>query len=59
MKINGGAGESKIPSGFKGTLPSETKINKIEFDNGVLKIDLSKDLLDLQQKRISTKKINP
>ena len=30
--INGGAGESNIPSGFKGVLPSETKINKIEFE---------------------------
>lgn len=47
--ISGGAGENKIPSGFKGVLPSETKINTIEFDNNVLKIDFSKDLLDVKK----------
>ncbi len=46
--INGGEGESKIPNGFKGILPSETKINTIEYDNNVLKVDFSSELLDVK-----------
>ena len=46
--INGGSGESKIPNGFKGILPSETKINTIEYDNNILKVDFSKELLDVK-----------
>lgn len=41
-----GAGESKIPSGFKSILPSETKINNIMFENDILKVDFSKELFD-------------
>lgn len=44
--IIGGEGESKIPSGFKSIISNETKINSIKYDNGILKVNLSKDFLD-------------
>ncbi len=47
--IKGGAGESKIPSGFKSILPSDTKILSLKFDNDLLKINLSKELLDISE----------
>lgn len=45
--ISGGMGENKIPNGFKSLLPSETKILNVSYDNGLVKIDFSKDLLDI------------
>ncbi|MEG2322459.1 MAG: GerMN domain-containing protein [Bacilli bacterium] len=54
--INGGLGENRIPSGFKAILPSETKILSLKLDNGLVKIDFSKELLeinkDLEEKMI-------
>lgn len=54
--INGGEGENKIPSGFKSILPSETKILSVKYENNLIKIDFSKDLLninkDLEEKMI-------
>lgn len=54
--ISGGNGENKIPNGFKSILSSETKILSINYDNGLIKINFSKDLLDipkeLEQKMI-------
>lgn len=47
--IKDGAGESKIPNGFKSLLPSDTKINSIKFEHGVLKLDLSKEVLDVKE----------
>ena len=47
--INGGKGEDKIPSGFKSLIPSDTKINSIDFDKNTLKIDFSKELLDVEE----------
>ncbi len=44
--IKDGVNESKIPSGFRSFISSETKINSVSFENGVLKVDLSKELLD-------------
>ncbi|MDD4733836.1 MAG: GerMN domain-containing protein [Bacilli bacterium] len=44
--IKDGVNESKIPSGFRSLISSETKINSVSFENGVLKVDLSKELLD-------------
>lgn len=43
--IEGGEGENKIPSGFKAILPSETKVNSIALEEGILKLDFSKELL--------------
>ena len=45
--IKGGKGEDKIPSGFKSLIPSDTKILNIDFDKNTLKINFSKELLDV------------
>lgn len=45
--ISGGENEEKIPNGFKAILPSDTVINNISFDNGVIKIDFSSSILDV------------
>ena len=54
--INGGEGENKIPNGFKAILPSDTKILSVKYEEGLIKIDFSKELLninkDLEEKMI-------
>lgn len=45
--ISGGNLENRIPNGFRSILPSETKILSIKYENGLAKIDFSKDLLDI------------
>ena len=54
--INGGEGENKIPNGFKSILPSDTKILSVKYEEGLIKIDFSKELLninkDLEEKMI-------
>ncbi len=47
--INGGVGENKIPNGFKSILPSETKILSIKYENNLIKIDFSKELLNINK----------
>lgn len=47
--IKGGIGEDKIPSGFKSIIPSDTKIIDISYDNKSIKINFSKELLDVSQ----------
>ena len=47
--IEGSSGESKIPSGFRGILPSDTKVLSILFNDGILKINFSRDLLDVKK----------
>lgn len=47
--INGGNGENKIPNGFKSILPSETKILSVKYEDKLVKIDFSKDLLDINK----------
>lgn len=47
--IKGGAGENRIPSGFTAVLPSETKILSVLYENGLIKINFSKDLLDIKE----------
>lgn len=44
--IIGGEGESKIPSGFRSIIANDTKINSIKYDNGILKINLSKEFIE-------------
>ena len=48
--INDGEGESKIPSGFRAVLPSETKILSVKYENNVLKVNFSKELLNVEKK---------
>ena len=47
--INGGVGENKIPNGFKSILPSETKILSAKYEDNLIKIDFSKDLLNISK----------
>lgn len=44
--IKNGAGESKIPSGFTAILPSETKIISMHYQDALLKVNFSKELLE-------------
>ena len=41
--------DDKIPSGFRGVIPDGTKINSISFNNGLIKVDFSKDILELKK----------
>lgn len=47
--IKDGKGESKIPSGFKSIIPSNTEIKNIVYKENVLKLDFSKELLDVNK----------
>ena len=47
--ISGGEGENKIPNGFKSILPSETKILSVKCEDNLIKIDFSKDLLNISK----------
>lgn len=47
--IIGGTKESLIPNGFKAIIPVDTKILSVTFDNGTLKIDFSKEFLDINE----------
>ena len=47
--IHGGVGENKIPNGFTSILPSETTILSVLYENGLVKIDFSKDILDISE----------
>lgn len=44
--IKDGKYESKIPSGFKSIIPSETKINNLILEDDILKVDFSKALFE-------------
>lgn len=44
--ISGGVNEDRIPSGFKSLLPSETKILSLKYENGLIKVDFSNELLN-------------
>jgi germination protein M len=44
-----GINENKIPNGFRGVIPSSTKINDIKYNNGLLIVDFSKEILDINQ----------
>ena len=47
--IEGGIGENKIPSGFKSFLPSDTKIISTNYENNLLKVNFSKELLNINK----------
>ena len=46
--IKDGENEENIPNGFKSIISSETKINSIKFENNLIKIDFSSELLDIK-----------
>lgn len=47
--IKDGLYESKIPSGFKSIIPSNTNINSVILDNHTIIVDLSKELFDVTE----------
>jgi len=47
--IIGGKKENIIPNGFKSIIPVDTKILSVKFDDGILKIDFSKEILEINQ----------
>jgi len=47
--ILNGKKESLLPNGFKAILPVDTKILSVKFDDGILKVDFSKDILEISQ----------
>ena len=47
--ITGSSGESKIPNGFRGVLPADTKILTVEYEDKILKINLSNDVMDVKE----------
>lgn len=47
--IKDSGGESKIPSGFKAVIPSETTIKSVEYKDNLIKVNFSKELLDTKK----------
>lgn len=47
--IQEGPNESRVPNGFKAIIPSDTKINSIDLQDGILKVNFSKELLDVNE----------
>ena len=47
--IKDGDGESKIPNGFKSIIPSDTEILSIEYENSLIKVNFSANLLDVKE----------
>ena len=47
--IQDGPGENKIPSGFKSIINPDTKLNKVSFEDGILKLDFSNNLFDTKE----------
>lgn len=45
--ITDGKHENKIPNGFTGIIPNDTKINSLSYDNHLIKVDFSKELLNV------------
>lgn len=50
LLIISGKEESKIPSGFKPIIPPDTKVLSIEYVEGTIKVNFSKDLLEIDEK---------
>lgn len=48
--IKDSSGENKIPSGFKGIIPSDTEIISIEYKDNLLKVNFNDKLLDVEEK---------
>ncbi len=44
-----GGMESKIPSGFSAIIPPNTEVLSLGYENGLIKIDFSKDILDVKK----------
>ena len=47
--IINGTKEDQIPNGFKPIIPSDTKIKSIKLENKIIKIDFSKEILNIEE----------
>ena len=47
--INDGSNQDRIPNGFKSIIPTDTKILSLKLENNIIKIDFSKDILDIEE----------
>ena len=45
-----GGMDSKIPSGFSAIIPPNTEVLSLSYENGIIKVDFSKDLLNVSEK---------
>ena len=41
----------KVPNGFKAVIPPDTKILSLKYENGLIKVDFSSELLDVDEER--------
>lgn len=46
-----GGSDSKIPSGFSAIIPPDTRILSLSYEKGLIKVDFSNDLLDVDDER--------
>ena len=44
-----GGMDSKVPSGFSAIIPPDTEVLSLSYDHDVLKVDFSRDLLDIEK----------
>ena len=44
-----GGMDSKIPSGFSAIIPPNTEVLSLSYENGIIKVDFSKDLLNISE----------
>lgn len=49
MLIQEGESETKLPSGFKNMIPSDTKVIGIDYKANVLKVNFSKEILNIKE----------
>ena len=47
--IEDSSGESKVPNGFKSIIPSNTEIKSLELVDDIIKVNFSKELLDVSE----------
>lgn len=47
--ITNGEGESSVPNGFRAIIPSDTKVLSIKYENNLIKVDFSENLLDIKK----------
>ena len=47
--IKDSSGESKVPNGFKSIIPSNTEIKSLELVDDIIKVNFSKELLDVSE----------
>ena len=47
--IQNGEGESKVPSGFRAIIPIDTKVLSIHYEEDVIKVDFSKEILNMKK----------